>query len=351
MQEPDTREISVLNRIVTYSAIVVLLILVFVYYFFLSGKSGKYETYEDFVLGTYVQIRLSSNVKPEKLAKIVFEEMRRIQDKFDAYNSKSVIYMVNNSDDWVEVDDETLVLIDTALKYARLTEGAFDPTLGRLIKLWGFDKFSEKEHFFVPPDEEIQKASELSGYEKVEIDYRKKIIKTNGVWFDLGGIAKGYALKRAYQIIKEFDPQAHGFIDAGGHIMIIGPKFGRTEWVIGVRNPRGRADENVTYLYLKEGSVATSGDYERFFIVDGIRYHHLLDRRNGKPATSAMSATVITDDPIVADVLSTAAFVLGKERWLFTRTLFPKYRTEVLLIDDAGKQYRTDGFFVYEKTY
>ncbi|WP_448378424.1 FAD:protein FMN transferase [Fervidobacterium sp.] len=351
MQQPDPKEIMMLNRIVVFSVIVFFIIISAIYLLFVSGKTGQYSDFEDYIFGTYVRIRISSKVNPSTISKAIFAEMKRLEKKFDPYIESSIIYKLNHSEDWVEVDDETLSVIDLALKIARDTEGAFDPALGRLIQLWGFSKFTEREAtgtFTLPSASEIAEAASNSGYQKIAIDYVNKKIKTNGAWIDLGGILKGYALKRAYQIAKEFDKSCHGFVETGGQIMILGPKYNKTNWVIGVRDPRGQPGENITIVYLSEGSVATSGDYERFFIVDNVRYHHILDPRTGYPSNKAISATVIANDPVIADAFSTAAFVLGEDRWLFTRTVFPKYGAEVLLVTPKKQLLRTDNFRIYE---
>ncbi|ABR30408.1 ApbE family lipoprotein [Thermosipho melanesiensis BI429] len=338
-------KISLASTILLISMIIIVLVVVVFF-----KKTSRYETFETFSLGTYVQLRISTKANASIIAREIFQEFDRITKKFNPYNPESVIYKLNNSTDWVEVDDETFAVIDLSLQYAKMTRGSFDPTLGRLIKLWGFDKFSEEDkQFKVPNNEEIKNALENSGFEKVEIDYKNRKIKTNGVWFDLGGIAKGYALERAYQIAKEADRECTGFIEAGGDIRILGPKFGKDYWIIGIRNPRG--NDSIDYIYLKNGAVATSGDYERYFEIGEKRYHHLLDRNTGYPALGAISATVIADDAIKADAFSTAAFILGKDKWLYTRTILPKENAEIFLVTNEQKILKTDGFEYYENTY
>ncbi|MFN3692341.1 MAG: FAD:protein FMN transferase, partial [Fervidobacterium sp.] len=282
MQQPDPKEIMFLNRIVVSAIIIFLLIFTAIYLIFISGKTGQYKDFEDYIFGTYVRIRISSKINTSKIAKAIFTEMKRLEKKYDAYSNGSIIYKINNENDWVDVDDETLSLIDLSLRIARQTEGAFDPALGRIVDLWGFSKYTQRSatgEFRIPNAEEISKAAMLSGYEKISIDYTKKRIKSGGTWIDLGGLLKGYALKRAYQIAKELDKDCHGFIEAGGQIMILGPKFNKTNWVIGIRDPRGQPGENIKIVYLKSGSIATSGDYERYFIVGNVRYHHLINPR------------------------------------------------------------------------
>ncbi|HOK87612.1 MAG TPA: FAD:protein FMN transferase [Fervidobacterium sp.] len=353
MQQPDPKEIMILNRIVVTSVVVMFIVIIAIYLLLFSGKTGQYSDFEDYIFGTYVRVRISSTVNPSTVSKAIFNEMKRLEGKYDPHSENSVLYQLNHANGWAVVDDETLALIDLALKYARQTEGAFDPTLGRLVDTWGFSKFTQHEAegsgFVVPTMSEIQEELVNSGYNKVAVDYVGKKVNTNGVWIDLGGMLKGYALKRAYQIAKEYDAKCHGFVETGGQIMILGPKYNKANWVIGIRDPRGQPGENVGMVYLKEGSIATSGDYERFFIVDGVRYHHIIDPKSGLPANGAISATIISSDPVVADAFSTAAFVLGEKSWLFTRTVFPKYGAEVFLVTPKGKILQTDNFRFYEQ--
>jgi thiamine biosynthesis lipoprotein len=354
MRKRNRKDLNRLSKISFFSLLVLLslvIIIIIIAVFFRNPKI--YKDFEQFTLGTYVHLKISTKSNPDIISKEIFAEMDRISRKFDPYKKDSILYELNHSNDWVEVDDETFALIELSLRYAKITEGSFDPSLGRLIDLWGFsdltEKISENVTFRVPNETEIKEALNKSGYEKIQLDYRKKSIKTNGVWIDLGGIAKGYALERAYQIAKTADPECTGFVEAGGDIRILGPKFGKDFWIIGIRNPRGT--ESIDYIYLKSGAVATSGDYERYFIQDGIRYHHIIDPISGFPSDVAISATVISDDAISADAFSTAAFVLGVKNWLFIRTVFPKNNSEVFLVSPDQKIYKTDGFSFYEKIY
>ncbi len=160
----------------------------------------------------------------------------------------------------------------------------------------GFDdEFSTKR---VPTQEEINEALSYVDYRFIDIDkdnMQVSLLK-EGVEVDLGAIAKGYAVDLVIQRIREVDPKATGFIDAGGDIGIIGPKFKELAWVIGIRDPF--SDEyftSIDTIYLTNGGVATSGNYERYFISDGIKYHHIIDPQTGYPATGAVSVTVISE--------------------------------------------------------
>jgi len=324
------------------SIVVALLVMIFV------RTPPSYYEYTGFTLGTYCRIVVSSKKGSKNLAEIIFNELDRVYKKFDPNNPSSVVSKINSSDDWIDLDEESFVLIDAAMKFSQITEGAFDPALGNLIKLWGFDRLAEKVPTKVPSQSEIDEILKHCGVVRVELDSRTRRIKLNdGVKLDLGGIAKGYALDRAYQIAKEIDPKCTGFIEAGGDIRILGPKFGSRPWVIGVRDPR-KSDSAIGYLYLTEGAVATSGDYERYFIVDGVRYHHIFDPKTGYPSRGAQSVTVIARDATTADVLSTAGFVKAQE-WEYVVLEYPRLGGSVLLVDGDGTIHRSPSFSVYER--
>lgn len=327
----------------TYAFIAILIIIVFVILF---RKPPNYVAKDGIAFGTHVRVVVSSKYSG-KILDSIFEEFRRIDQKFNPYNEKSEIYKINNSNgNWVTVDDEILFIVKKSMYYADLTGGAFDFTLGRLIKLWGFDSEYSKKR--VPSSAEIKEVLKHIGYGKVEIKGNSIKLK-DGVWLDFGAIVKGYAVDRAVQIAKSIDPKATGFVDAGGDIGIIGPKFGGADWIIGIRNPRGKSQEDtIDIIYLKEGAVATSGDYERFFIVNGKRYHHIFNPRTGYPANDVISSTVIARSCMDADALSTAIFNLGVD---YSLAYIPRYGGQTLIVDKNQKIYKTKGFSYFEQVH
>ncbi len=346
MRVSDRKDLLKTKRILVISSISLLVTVGIFLIVYFRRVPVVYQEEEAFLMGTRLRVVLASKrFSSKSLADNVISEFRRIDAKFDPYREDSAIYKLNHSSGWVKVDKETYNLVETAVRYCQTTGGAFDPTLGKLITLWGFDKFDEKKSFKVPSESDIKQALKNSGCDKVEFDDRDMMIKTNGVWIDLGGIAKGYALERAYALVKGLDPDATGFIDIGGEIRIIGPKYGRAPWVIGVRDPRG--SDVIDYLYLKKGAVSTSGDYERYFIVNGKRYCHILDPKTGYPAGGARSVTVIADDGVTADVYSTAGFVMAKD-WRYVLVHFPELGMQVMMVLSDGKMVKSDGFEYYE---
>jgi thiamine biosynthesis lipoprotein len=314
----------------------------------LIRTKDQYYELRDFALGTSVRIVVSSQkINPRTIAEAILEDMKRITYKFSFTDERSVVKKINDHpDEWVEVDEETYSLIKAACAFAELTDGAFDPTVGRLLELWRFT--GNYENLRVPSREEIEEALKHIGYKNVLFDDKNmRVMVKNGVKIDLGGIAKGYALDRARQIALSFDENATGFVEAGGDIRIIGPKFGKYPWVIGVKDPR--EDNVIDYIYLKSGAVATSGDYERYFVVDGVRYHHILDPSTGYPARGVWSVTIVAEDATTADALSTAGFVMAGKDWRKVVLDFPNMGAHPLIVLEGGTIEKSETFKLFER--
>ena len=248
----------------------------------------------------------------------LFSRLHEIEDEFSVNKATSEVSKVNDAagDHPVAVTGDVLYVIKEALQYAKISNGAFDPTIGPLVKLWGINT----DHARVPSQREIDGALPLVNWRDVVItgdssaDGGTVFLKKRGMSIDLGGIAKGYAADEMTRIFK-----SHGVVravvDLGGNIYMYGTKKDNAPWKVGVKDPDD--DEGTPALVLSlvgNTTVVTSGVYERYFIQDGIRYHHILDTKTGFPAQSGtLSSTIITDSSIDADALSTIAFILGKK--------------------------------------
>ena len=321
------------------------LLLFFSILFFLRSEP-EYCSKVDISLGTTVKVVVSSEKDAGLIVDAVLREFHRIEKKFSVTDSKSVISLINKSDHPVEVDEETAFVIERSLALARATEGAFDPALGNLITLWGFDRITNNDFEpHIPSDNEIEEALGKSGYENVLIE-NDVIILENSVKLDLGAVVKGYAIDRGISIVREMDPDATGYIDAGRDIGIIGPKFGGDYWSIAIQDPRGDSGEYIDVVYLKKGTIVTSGDYERFFILDGERYHHIINPKTGYPVRKTISTTVISPDAMDADAFSTAAFVLGGE---FSAVLLPVLGGQGLFMNSEQEMSQTEGWSFFQE--
>jgi thiamine biosynthesis lipoprotein len=216
----------------------------------------------------------------------------------------------------VKVRTDLIELLEQALYYAELSDGAFDPTVGPLIQLWGIGTDAQR----VPREDEIFTALKLVNWRDVAIDRAAGTVflRREGMALDLGAIAKGYAGDEVARIARENNvPRA--IIDLGGNIVTVGWRGQKNKellpWRIGIQNPISGRGAYIGIVPVHDTSVVTSGVYERFFIADGKRYHHLFSTVNGYPVENGlMSVTIITGSSTTADALSTAVFALGFER-------------------------------------
>lgn len=229
-----------------------------------------------------------------------------------------------------------LPLIKKAKEFAEKSQGKFNPAIGRLIKLWGFAS-DDPPHGPPPTPEEINALLEKNpSMEDVVIDGIELYCKNDAVRLDLGGFAKGYGVDVAIEHLRELGI-TNAVVNAGGDLRAIG-RHGNRPWRIGIRNPRG---PGVLASVDVEGdeSVFTSGDYERYFEYQGIRYYHILDPRTGYPARGATSVTVFHDNAAEADAAATAIFVAGPEEWYeVAKSMGIK---SVMLVDTRGTVYMT----------
>lgn len=305
-----------------------------------EGEDRKTRTY--FVMDTRVDITIYGvdNRLFNDIALEVFAEMERLENIFSRHLPESDVSRINQSAGKmpVEVEPETLYVLQKALDMYEKTGGVFDPTVGPLLELWGFGT----ENPAVPGSEEISRTLELVDYSAVEIDEEKGTVflPRQGMKIDLGGIAKGYIVDKGQEVIQRYDVQA-AFINAGGDISMSGRKPDEEKWRVAVKNPVDVSGDFADVIEMEEGSVATSGDYERFFEEDGRVYHHILDPATGYPAEVLSSVTIVAADTLTADALSTGIFVIGLEKGL--ELLEELDGIEGVLIDKEGAIYRTAG--------
>jgi thiamine biosynthesis lipoprotein len=234
----------------------------------------------------------------------------------------------------VSVDSELAVILSTGLKVSLASSGAFDPTLGEIVALWGFD--SDRPH--LPEADDIAEALGKAGYKRLLLAPSSR--DGSPIWLDLGGVAKGYAVDEAVKVLRK-RAVGGGIVNAGGDLRTFGLKPGGKLWKIGVQDP-DHPQELAGVLTLREAAVATSGDYQRYFEEGGVRYHHILDPATGHPARSGLrGTTVIAPDCALADALATAAFVLGPEKGL--KLLEDWEDVEGVLIAEGGEILTTSG--------
>lgn len=239
-------------------------------------------------------------------------EIKRLEAMMTTWNDTSEVAQINKNAGGapVKISDELLDVLEGARRIHDQSGGVFDITFEGLKGLWHFDQDLVPE---IPTEEAIKKRLPLINGKKVELDRAAKTARlpVEGMKINLGGIAKGYAVDRAAAVLAK-----HGFTDvvvqAGGDLMVKGRK-GQDPWRVGIRDPRGADNDYFAVAPIRDASFSTAGDYERGFIKDGVRYHHILDPRTGKPATACRSVTVLAKDALTADELDDAIFILGPE--------------------------------------
>lgn len=268
------------------------------------------------VMGTYLTVRILHE-DPVYAGRVLDDVIGLVQDldrRFTLYDPSSELWALNRQAGGpaVPVSEPLWDILEQAIAYSRETKGAFDVTVGPIVQLWGFLEGPRR----VPSDEEIAQARTRVGYRKIDRDPSRRMVRltTPGMVLDFGGIAKGYALDRAVERLRQAGLR-HGLLNFGGEIYAMGTSDGLDRpWTVIVRHPR-RPDRVWQEFHVRDMAVSTSGDYERFFVARGRRYSHILSPWTGRPVeTDVVSVTVVTPSATEADALSTAFFVMGPEQ-------------------------------------
>lgn len=240
-------------------------------------------------------------------------------------------------------------IIGTCLAVSEASEGAFDISLGQVTRLWNIDEWSRTGNagYQLPAKEELEAALDKSGSKLVSLQ-GETLYLSKQVQLDLGAVGKGAALQVILDYLKEQKSQNKldgAVISVGGSVLTFGEKPDGDSFRVGILNPADTS-ENLGYLSLTgQWCVSTSGDYERFVEVDGVRYHHIINPATGYPADSDVSSvTILTKDGLLSDALSTACFVLGVEEG---SALAQKFGAEALFVDKSGKIHMTQGMEEY----
>ena len=221
----------------------------------------------------------------------------------------SDIYALNHANGApVTVQDETSEVLRIALAIGEQSGGAFDDTIAPLSALWDF----RAEEPSVPDAELLSQAAMRVNYKNVMIEGNTVTLQ-NGAELDLGGVAKGYIADRVAEYLTAQGVTAF-CINMGGNVVTHGRKPNGAAWTIGIRDPNGTPEQSEEVLSVESAAVVTSGNYERFFLLDGVRYHHILDPDTGMPIQNGLaSVTIIGTESALCDALSTACFVLGEQ--------------------------------------
>ncbi len=296
----------------------------------------------DLVLGTVCSIRILDGGSQAALD-VSFARLRQIENEMSANTGGTIVAAINAGAGQAPVSapPDVRYVTGKALQYASLSHGAFDPTIGPIVRLWNIGMDGER----IPAPEEIRAALPLVDYTAVRIDDAAGTIflPRAGMRLDLGAIAKGYAADEVARILKEKHVKA-AVIDLGGNIEVFGKKPDGSQWRVGIQNPFDDRGAYIGVAALPGGStVVTSGVYERFFIgPDGTRYHHILDTHTGSPVRNGLvSVTVISTSSIDADGMSTTLFALGLKAGMALVESMP--HVEAVFIDEDKHVYMSSG--------
>lgn len=248
----------------------------------------------------------------QKTLLLAYQEMTRVENLLSFQIPTSEINQINHQAGLkpVKVSNETFQILKRARGYAEKFDGLFDITIGALSERWGFSD-NDKKEITVPSDSEIAALLPLVNYKMMILNDRDTTVylQKKGMKIDLGGIAKGYAIDRGVATLKQNGIDQF-FLNAGGDIYTSGKKDGIQRWSVGIKHPR-HLDSLIARFKLSDYAVATSGDYERYAIINGKRYHHILDPRSGFPSTQCRSVSILAPTAEKADAIATYVFILG----------------------------------------
>lgn len=277
----------------------------------------------------------------DSLIQECFTQMEAYESLLSRTREGSDIWNINHSQGkTVTVSPTTASLLETALSYAKLSNGVFDPTIAPVTDLWDFQG---KGSHSLPEASELEEALRHVGYETVCLEGTSVTLSDPKAAIDLGGIAKGYIADR----LKEFlvsNGVTSGLIDLGGNLLTIGSKPDGTPWKLGIRKPFAQtSSELCAAVSVSDESLVTSGSYERCFELDGTFYHHILEPDTGYPASTGLSGvSILSPSSVDCDALSTICFLLGLEDGI--QLIESLEETEALFITEDGTLHRSSGF-------
>jgi len=302
--------------------------------------------YSDHAMGTNVTVWLWTGDEraAAQAAEAVFAEMKRLDKKMTTWEADSEVSQINTAAGVkpVKVSEETYAVIDRAVDISRRSKGVFDISIGAFKGVW---KFDEDIDFSLPDPADVKKRLALVGWKDIVLGgkegQRTVFLRRKGMSITLGGIAKGYAVDKCVELLRKRG-LTDFMIQAGGDMYIAGSKSG-DPWMVAIRDPRGPANTFFATAPIENHSFSTSGDYERGFVKDGVRYHHILDTRNGQPAHASRSVTVRAKDAFTADAWSKVMFIMGPKDALELIKREKLTDFEVVWVDDKNQIVMTDG--------
>ena len=323
---------------------------------FLLGGCGRKEALQftavDTAMGTVIQQNIYTVREGEYTDKIQNIILELEEGTLTWRLPTSELYGVNQSagrEESVELSRELSQILEQCFEISQDTEGAFDVTIGSVARIWDIDSWASGARigeFQMPDSSELELALERCGFQRVELQLQEDgktayISLDEGVSLDLGAIGKGLALDRIREYLTAEASVTGAVVSVGGSILTYGEKPDGTPWRVGIMDPLNTSRNLGVLTMTGSWCVSTSGDYERYVESNGVRYHHILDPSTGYPVDNELtSVTVVTDQGMLSDALSTACFVLGRERGLI---LAQQYGVEALFVEKDGSIAMTPG--------
>ena len=326
----------------------VIFVLSFLYFGLVSERTEPFEADSGSrpVMGTFARVIVigADERVAEACIEAAFEWIYKIDGLMSYHNPDSEISRLNRSafENPVKVGPLTYQVIKKGIEFGRLTDGAFDVTIGPLVDLWRRCADANT----IPTEQQLQEAGSRVGWDKLILEDSEQTVQfaVDGMRLDLGGIAKGFAIDKAIEVIKESGGLG-ALVDIGGDIRCYGktPK-GQKYWPIGLQNPDLESEKQILFtLKLSAGAVATSGDYQRFVLIGGRHYSHIINQKTGSSVEGLSGVTIITDSATDADALATAVSVMGAEKGI--ELIEKSSNTEAIMVSPAPeyKITRTSG--------
>jgi thiamine biosynthesis lipoprotein len=304
----------------------------------MSAENCGWIKREETVMGTAISVELWSDNYLAGITAIdaVMNEMHRIDRAMSPHKADSELSVINRDAGTgpMAISAEMFHLLARATYFSRLSNGAFDITYAAVGRLFDYRLHTR------PTSDELAKARLAVGYRNVQLDAKNMTVQfaRPDVCIDLGGFAKGHAVDNATKILRQFGI-AHANVSAGGDSRVIGDRRGRP-WMIGIRDPRS-ADGVIAVLPLEDTSISTSGDYERFFIEDGTRFHHLIDPATGHSPSNVRSVTILAEDGLTTEAFSKIVFVLGRDKGM--KLIESQDSVDAIIVDANGVLHYSTG--------
>ena len=316
-----------------------------------TGCSRRVTTVQsvDTAMGTIISQTIYTEEQDSSVETEILQEITALEEEVLSWRlAGTEVAEINSAagqSEGTQVSEKMQQILEKCNGLSQDTDGAFDITIGPVTRLWNMDEQATLDTAFVIPDQaDIEAALENTGYEKISMS-EDRVFLTGDLQIDLGAVGKGIAMDQVLAVLEGHEEVCGAVISVGGSILTYGTKPEGGDWKVAIVNPRDTS-ANLGVLSLNgQWCVSTSGDYERYFEVDGKRYHHIMDPNTGYPADSGVSSvTILCRDGFYSDALSTACFVLGTEEGM---KLAEKYGAEALFVENNGEITMTAGMKTY----